>query len=53
MIPATEFEIHYSQTMITWHRAKITLPPTIVRQCDAIRNHAAAEGHIVWGDDGD
>jgi len=37
-------EIHFSAEMIRWHCQNLTLPPELVRQCNAIRNHGCAEG---------
>lgn len=39
-------EIRFSERTIEYHRQALTLPPTIIRQCDSVRNHGAAEG--VW-----
>jgi len=41
-----EFDVVLSDETITWHQENLTMPPSIVQQCDAIRNHARVEGVI-------
>jgi len=36
--------IHLSDAMVEFHRRRITLPPTIIDQCDSIANQARYHG---------
>lgn len=41
-----EDSVRMSSRMVAYHRQAYTMPPTIIRQCDAARNHGQMEG--VW-----